>query len=128
MSQCSICKLDYKEIVSDKCVFCNIVENNIKSDVFNIIIANTELKQIDIIKKTYDFFKQNNRIPYPIEIDENVIIIKGNPYVYRKNNKSCKIFFTNCIDYNKIKTPKFPLRFNPQQLNLKYNLVNFNII
>ena len=43
-------------------------------------------------------------------------------------NKSCKIFFTNCIDYNKIKTPKFPLRFNPQQLNLKYNLINSNII
>lgn len=134
MSQCSICHLDYKEIVSDKCVFCNIVENNIKNDVFNIVIGATELKQIDIINKTYEFFKKNNRIPYPNEIDPNVVIIKCNPYVYRKENKQIKqikqikIFFTNCVDYNKIKTPKFPLKFNPQTLNLKYNLFNSRII
>jgi len=128
MNTCTMCRLDYKEIISDKCVFCNIIDNNIKSDVFNIVIGNTDLSQNDIINDTYIFFKKNNRIPYPDEIDPNVSIIKYNPYTYRKMNKSCKIFFTNCIDYNKIKTPKFPLRFNPQQLNLKYNLINSNII
>ena len=121
MTNCSICNLDYSEIILEKCVFCNIVANNIKNDVFNIIIGTTELTQLDIINKTYKFFKQNSRTPYPNEIDTNVIILKKNPYVYRKQNKSYKIFFTNCIDYNKIKTPRFPIKFNLQPLNLKYS-------
>jgi len=124
MPKCSICDLDYKEIISDRCVFCNIINENNKSDVFNIVIGETELSQKEIINISYEFFKINNRIPYPNEIDPNVVILKTNPYTYRKENKQCKIFFTNCIDYNKIKTPKFPMKFNPQPLNLKYHLFN----
>lgn len=128
---CTICNNNYKEIIDNKCVFCNIIHKNNKYDVFNIVIGITNLSQIDIINKTYEFFMKNNRIPYPNEIDDKVKILNVNPYIYRKDNSkfnNCQLnnnclFFTNCIDYNKIKTPRFPLKFNPQQqLNLKYNL------
>jgi hypothetical protein len=117
---CYDCNNNYKEIIENRCIFCNIIFLNKKEDVFNIIICDTKLSQNEIIKKSYEFFIKNNRIPYPDEIDPYVIIIKTNPYIYRKFNKQCKIFFTNCIDYNKIKTPRFPLKFTPQQLNLRY--------
>ena len=82
--------------------------------------------QIEIIKRTYEYFIKYDKIPIPTEIDTNTSILKCNPYIFRefiKTNSTpinYKIFFTNCIDLNKIKTKRFPLKYNQEKLNLLF--------
>ena len=128
MFTCSICSLKYTNTYENKCVFCNIINKNKKQDIMNIIICQSKLSQQDIIQKTYEYFHKNDRIPKPIDLDSNIKIIEVNPYIFRefidkkiinsKLNQKYKIFFTNCIDLNKIKTKRFPLKYNIQKLNV----------
>jgi hypothetical protein len=108
----------------------------------NIIIGFTDVSQKDIIKKTYEYFQKYDSIPKPTDIFPEVDIIKVNPYIFRefiKTNKlnsilsnTIKIFFTNCIDLNKIKKKRFPLKYNIQKLDINYiqnqiDLQNLNL-
>lgn len=120
--KCINCDLNYKELYEELCVFCNIVKENKKENVFDIIIGFSNLTQLEIINKTYEFFLKTDKIPYPNEIDPKVVTIKINPYVYRKKNKECKIFFTNTIDLNKIRTKRFPFKYNLQNLDIKFHM------
>lgn len=142
MFTCSICNLSYVNTYDNRCIFCNIINKNKKQDMMNIIICKSKILQKDIIKKTYEYFHKNDIIPKPTDIDSNVKLIRVNPYIFREfinsrlnNNKlpdiqKYKIFFTNCIDLNKIKTKRFPLKYNIQKLNLEYieNQINLEDI
>jgi hypothetical protein len=78
------------------------------------------MSQIDIIKKTYEYFIQNDKLPIPEDIDRKCEKIKINPYFFREYciNNNYKIFFTNCIDRNFLKTKRFPAKYNLEKLNI----------
>lgn len=120
MFVCDNCNLKYATINNKKCIFCNIVTDTKKSDIYNIIICRSDLSQNEIINKTYEFFMKNDKIPEPSDIDLNVKLIKINPYLFVKNiiSNKYKIFFTNCIDRNLIKTKRFPQKYNIEKLNI----------
>jgi hypothetical protein len=120
MFVCDNCNLKYASINNNKCVFCNIVTHTKKTDIYNFIICRSDLSQNEIINKTYEFFNKNDKIPEPSDIDINAIIIKTNPYLFIKNivSNEYKIFFTNCIDRNLIKTKRFPQKYNIEKLNI----------
>jgi len=120
--KCINCELNYKELYEEICVFCDIVKQNKKENLFDMIIGFSKLTQLEIINKTYEFFMKNDRIPYPNEIDFNVITLRENPYIYRQTNKDLKIFFTNTINLNKIRSKRFPLKYNPQNLDIKFHM------
>jgi hypothetical protein len=129
MFVCDNCNLKYATINNNKCVFCNIITENKKSDIYNFIICKSNLNEIDIINKTYDFFNKNDKIPEPKDIDINAKLIKVNPYLFKKNiisdlfkkniiSNEYKIFFTNCIDRNLIKTKRFPQKYSIEKINI----------
>jgi hypothetical protein len=133
MYECKVCKLKYKQIIEDKCVFCSIIYENKKSNIYNICIGYSNMEQIDIIHNTYKYFLLHDKIPKPNEIDNNVQIININSYIFREFINYCikdkkfleiidkfKIFFTNTIDLNKIKSKKFPLTYKIEKLNILY--------
>jgi len=120
--KCINCNLNYKELYDELCVFCNIVKENKKQNLFDIIIGFSNLTQLEIINKTYKYFIKMDRIPYPNEIDPAVITLRLNPYIYRQTNKDYKIFFTNTIDLNKIKSKRFPFKYIPQNLDIKFHM------
>ena len=120
MFVCQNCNLKYAVINNNKCVFCNIITDTKKSDIYNFIICKSDLNQIDIINKTYEYFMEHDKIPEPSDIDINTKLIKTNSYLFKKNINSdeYKIFFTNCIDRNLIKTKRFPQKYNIEKLNI----------
>ena len=129
MPVCINCDLNYKELQNGLCIFCDIIKYNKKDYLFHCVICDTKLTQLEIINKTYEFFMKNDRIPYPYEIDTNITICRVNPYIYRNNNNiEIKIFFKNCIDLNKIKAKRFPLKYNQQNLNINYITQKYNKI
>jgi hypothetical protein len=117
---CENCNLKYATINNKKCVFCNIITENKKSDIYNFIICKSDIDQIDIINKTYEYFINNDKIPEPNNIDSNSKLIKVNPYLFKKNiiSNEYKIFFTNCIDRNLIKTKRFPQKYAIEKINI----------
>jgi hypothetical protein len=84
------------------------------------VICKSDLNQNEIINKTYEYFMNNDNIPEPREIDKKSLLIKINPYLFIKNivSNEYKIFFTNCIDRNLIKTKRFPQKYNIEKLNI----------
>ena len=68
----------YKELQDNHCIFCNIISNNNKTDVYKICIGYTDVSQIDIIQDTYDMIILEDKIPYPKIIDNTVILININ--------------------------------------------------
>ena len=139
MFECIICKLKYKEMNNNICIFCNIVSQNNKNNVYDITIGFTKKSQKDIIKCTYEYINNNDKIPLPHEIDNKVKIININPYIFREfisfykkkeiyddNINNFKIFFTNTIDLNKIKSKKFPLKYKLEKLDVAY--INSDIL
>jgi len=120
MFVCINCMLKYADITNKYCEFCNIIKNTEKQDIYKIIICKSDLEQIDIIKKTYEYFMKNDKIPSPSDIDNNAIIINVNPYLFTKNiyNNDYKIFFTNCINKNKIKIKKIMTKYNNEKLDI----------
>jgi len=120
MFECITCKLKYACLNNNFCEFCNIIKDNKKSDIYNILICFSKLNQLEIIKKTYEYFIKNDRIPTPEEIDQNCKKIKVNPYLFRTyiNNNKYVIFFTNCIDRNKLKTKKISNKYKIEKINI----------
>jgi hypothetical protein len=122
MFDCIECKFKYAILTNNLCIFCNICKTNNKDDMFNIIICQTKLSQQEIIKRTYDYFIENNLIPTPLEIDKSCKTIKFNPYIFRENInisiQDYKIFFTNCIDRNKIKIKRLGSKYNIEKINI----------
>jgi hypothetical protein len=117
---CKSCNLNYISLYNDLCVFCNIINNNNKFDTMNTMIGFTNISQNEIIKKTYEYFQEHDIIPKPLDIIQDVKILKVNPYIFREFVNNSKLFFTNCIDLNKIKQKRFPLKYNIQKLDINY--------
>ncbi len=117
---CENCNLKYAVVNNNKCIFCNIITATKKSDIYNFIICKSNLNQNDIINKTYEYFIENDKIPEPKDIDINAKLIKINSYLFIKNivSNEYKIFFTNCIDRNLIKTKRFPQKYIIEKLNI----------
>jgi hypothetical protein len=120
MFDCENCNLKYATVINKLCVFCNIIIDTKKSDIYNFIICKSDLDQNDIINKTYEFFNKNDKIPIPYEIDPNAELIKVNPYLFKMNiiSNKYKIFFTNCINRNLIKTKRFPQKYIIEKLDI----------
>lgn len=120
MLQCSNCKLKYYKLCGKICDFCDIVYNLKKKHTYKFIICYSNLEQIDIIRKTYEYFMKNDKIPIPNEIDPNSKIISVNPYIFKKNikNNDFKIFYTNAIDRNNIKVKRLFKTYPIEKLNI----------
>lgn len=120
MFECKNCHLKYSKINDDLCIFCKIVIDNKKEQLYNFIICKSNLRQEEIIKNTYELFIKNDVIPSPNEIDECAIKININPHLFFKyiKNDQYKIFFTNCIDRNQIKIKRFGSSYNLEKLNI----------
>jgi len=86
---------------------------------------------MDIIKKTYNYIIKNDVMPTPKDIDNNSIIINFNPYIFREYCKlidGYKIFFTNCIDRNKIKTKRFDSKYKIEKININDYCIGEDLI
>ena len=120
MNECKHCELKYSVVTDKLCEFCNIIKNNNKLNIYKFVICQTELTQIEIIQKTYDYFNISKCIPSPNQIDNNCKIIKVNPYLFRESIQSdkYKIFFTNCIDRNKLKIKRIGEQYQIEKLDV----------
>lgn len=118
---CKNCELKYAFLNENLCVFCEIIKINKKDNVYNFIICKSNLTQEEIIKKTYEMIIRNDIMPTPTQIDSESIKININPYLFRKyiNNDDYKVFFTNCIDRNKIKIKKMFSKYSIEKLNIE---------
>jgi hypothetical protein len=128
------------------CYLCNIVNifnifnnNNFNENYFDesyshdIIICISKKDQLQIINDTYSYLKKHSRMPYPQDIDQDVIILNYPVYIfyliYNQLNKQditkfncCKIFFTNTIDRNLLIIKKFGDKmFNTEKIDIKYH-------
>ena len=120
------------------CLLCNLVDmfisknNNIIDFTDNIIICLSSLNQKDIIELTYKYFKEHNKIPYPSDLDKNVIILDYPVYLFNQiynimndNDRkkfNVKIFFTNVIDRNMLKVKKITESYYPiEKISSKYH-------
>ncbi len=124
MLDCISCGLKYFYLHDKLCEFCDIVYNLKKTDSYKYIVCYSEMDQDYIIKKTYDYFMENDIMPAPNDIDFNSIIVSVNPYIFRNYIKhdKCKIFFTNCINRNNIKTKKFLDKYP----NEKFDIIKYS--
>lgn len=120
MLECIKCNLKYYNLNNKLCEFCNIVYNLKKTDSYKYIICQTKISQYEIIKKTYEYFIKNDKMPLPNEIDKESIIISVNPYYFISNikNDNYKIFYTNCIDRNNIKVKKYLNKYPNEKINI----------
>ena len=107
---CNSCNLTYNYVVNNLCVMCQTMIEPTHQHTYSYIICNSDISQLDIIKKTRDFVCKHNRVPLPNEIDTQVKIIKVNPYEFIKISKltnyfkNFKIFFTDDLNIKLIKT------------------------
>jgi hypothetical protein len=92
----------YDNKIINACFLCHITVNYDKEYIYHCLLCNTQMSQIDIIKKTFQFYKKEGYIPYPNEIDPEAKILKIPIYFFanftkeakQKLNKFC-LFFTN---------------------------------
>jgi hypothetical protein len=121
MIECNNCKLKYCNLNKNNlCEFCDIIINLNKNNLYKFIICYSKLEQIDIIKKTYEYFINNDKFPLVESIDKDAVIISINPYFFKKyiKDKNYKIFFTNMINKNNIKIKKLGLPYPLEKLNI----------
>jgi hypothetical protein len=90
-----------KEIISC-CFLCHITNNFDKEYVYHVYLCNSELSQLDIIKKTWEFYKKNGYTPLSKNIDDQATIIRIPIYFFGQfTNKNefpnYKLFFTNKV-------------------------------
>ena len=99
------------------CFLCYIILNFNKYYINNVILAISDLNQIDINKKTIIFFNEHNFIPIPSDIDKKVKLVKMQVYEFvqmftisdDKIFNNYKIFFTNNV-FKGIKLYKKPVK------------------
>jgi hypothetical protein len=133
---CSICKLSfcnndnvniYKQYTASVseikkkcklCYLCYIIINFKKYHISNVVLDKSKLSQIDINKKTIEYFNEHNYIPLPTNIDKKVKLIKLQSYefahILENSNYDAifddyKIFFTNNVSKG-IKIYKRPVK------------------
>jgi hypothetical protein len=110
VSKCHICDCDanlYDECYFNEnvkvCFLCRIVINNKKDDVYRCILVYSKLTQVQVIKKTREFYQKNDRIPFPQEIDQDAKLFPLQVYLFSKlKNKelfpNIVIFFTSHVE------------------------------
>lgn len=101
---------NYEGLPIKLCELCNIIHRYSPHTMHKGIICKTELSQLEIINKTYEFLKKKKRIPRIIEIDQDAMIIdyafpdlldtmKTCSNNQRKEFSKFKLFFTDMIEY-----------------------------
>lgn len=102
---------DYENLPHSICELCNTVFRYSSRTMKSGVICHTNLTQLEIIRKTYEFLKKNTRIPRISEVDSDARIVKY-PFPdllkalksatrdQRKEFSDLKLFFTDMIDYN----------------------------
>jgi hypothetical protein len=117
-NNCFNCKLSYPkyfEISKNKyCYFCKLIYFMEQKDIFSIHIGYSTMQQEEIIKKTKEILKSENRIPTNKDIDKNSKLVLINPYILTNLIKlmstseqvcfsNIRIFFSEDIDTDYIK-------------------------
>lgn len=92
----------YNNEIISCCFLCHITNNFDKEYVYHAFLCHSKLSQLDIIKKTWAFYKKNGYVPLSKEIDKNAKIIRTPLYLYSQfKNKNdfpdFKLFFTNKV-------------------------------
>lgn len=128
--------LKKEKIKTTSCYMCKIINNNSKSYIQELIVCKTKLSQLDIIRKTFEFYKNNNRIPYITEIDENAKLVPINAFVFaqiikkKKYNKKLKglcLFFTGNIIESLLRNKSYSMFGGSRPQILKYDSDFFDI-
>ena len=105
--KCDNCLLKYHKLENNLCRLCSMIATNDKKKYMDeIILCVSQLSQNEIICKTIEYIKKNNKIPYPNIIDPNVLLSNIPLYQYNKQ-KNIKIFVTNLFDYSYLNLEKF---------------------
>jgi hypothetical protein len=95
----------YNNKIISACFLCHIVVNYSKEYIYYSVLCYTKLTQLEIIKKTWDFFVTKGYVPKPIEIDPNVKIVKIakiSTYIFA-NFKNKQMFSDYCLFFtNKV--------------------------
>jgi hypothetical protein len=102
---------NYHDLPYKLCELCNTVYRYSTRRMYAGIVCQTDLTQLDIVNKTYEFLKKNKRIPKVSEVDESAKIInypfpdllkaiKNSTKKQRLKFKNVKLFFTDMIDYD----------------------------
>lgn len=73
-----------EQICVKTCLFCNIITNYKKIHTGKVILCHSTLSQLEIIKKTQQYYKEFNTIPLLIDIDSKVQIISISSYIFAK--------------------------------------------
>jgi len=98
--------LKKEEKKTSACYMCRIVANFDKCHNEELIVCKTKLEQVEIIRKTFEFFKKNKTIPYINEIDENAkkIAISAKDFCniienkkYKKKLKNIAVFMSSHV-------------------------------
>lgn len=89
--------------IINSCPLCHIVVNYCKEYIYHSILCHTKLSQLEIIKKTWEFYNSKGYVPKPTEIDPNTKIIKIPTFIFanfrdKKYFQNFCVFFTNKIE------------------------------
>jgi hypothetical protein len=83
------------------CFLCHITINFQKEYTYHVVLCETKMSQLDIIKKTWESYNKKGYVPLPTKIDTEAKIIKIPVYLFAQfDNKQIEnygIFFTNKV-------------------------------
>ena len=120
---CELCDIRYQKLIKvttsnsseyNLCELCKAVWVYDKNDTYKIVMLQSSLDQVEIIKKTVNLFNTNGCIPSPSEIDPDTKSINMSSqnlkYILFHNkelgktfsNKNFKIFITPDVNMDKI--------------------------
>jgi hypothetical protein len=93
----------YDNKIINTCFLCHLVVNYQKEYIYHCVLCNTELTQLEVIKKTWDFFDKKGYVPRPNEIDPNSKLVKIPVYIFANFTNKHKfsdycLFFTNKVE------------------------------
>jgi hypothetical protein len=93
----------YDNKIINACFLCHIVVNYQKEYIYHCVLCSTELTQLEVIKKTWDFFDKKGYVPRPNELDPDAKLVKIPAYIFANFTNKHKfsdycLFFTNKVE------------------------------
>jgi hypothetical protein len=96
-----------KKLIVNACVFCNMIVNFKRYNMGKIMLCNTSMTQLQVIRKTHELFNKNKLTPLPTLIDPKVKHIHISPMIYAK-------FIQSLDNLDKTKFNKFVFFFTSE--------------